>query len=126
MGGVDRPIVYMGMGITCIYSPLNNFCVVQILRMEPNKRDDASVNSTLEDLLIDSDGDIEVEDSDGGSYIDTDRLVSTFNISEPPQVSRWSSQMKDVNQMIDEDDNEEEYLAVRKLALYGMILFGVF
>ena len=99
--------------------------LVQIFRMEPNfKKDDASVDRTLDNLLIDSDGDIEVEDSDGGSYIDTDRLVSTFNISEPLQVNRWSSQIKDINQQT-EEDNEEEYLAVRKFALYGMIIFGV-
>jgi len=70
---------------------------------------------TVDQLAIDSGGD---DDNDDVSYIDTDRMSSLFNISEPPGFGRLPTVIHDFNRVSD-SDNEEEYLAVRKLALYG-------
>lgn len=62
----------------------------------------------------------ESNDDDDDSYIDTDRMAAVFNITDPPQHNEWPSVIQDFNRVTD-SDNEEEYLAVRRLALYGKL-----
>jgi hypothetical protein len=73
-------------------------------------------HDSLGHFLVDS-------DEDNESYIDTERMAAVFNIADPPQNNGWPSVVQDFNRVTD-SDNEEEYLAVRKLALYGKLSFS--
>ena len=59
-------------------------------------------------------------DDDAASYLDTDRMMAVFNITEPEPSKTLSPDIEAFNNPT-ASDSEEEYLAVRKLVLYGML-----
>jgi len=64
------------------------------------------------------------DDDDDLSYIETGRSQAVFNITDPVQQSTLPADVIKFNHGVSDDsDEEQDYMAIRSLVLYGRKIF---
>jgi len=59
------------------------------------------------------------DDDDDLYYVETGRSLAMFNITEPVRQSTLPDDVINFNHCVSDDDEEQDYMAIRKLVLYG-------
>ena len=63
------------------------------------------------------------EDDDDLSYVETGRSSGVLNIRDPVQHGTLPADVISFNYDVSDDSDEEDYMALRRLVLYGKIVF---